>query len=1144
MTNHNRDWRSFQSRWKRDSRLERFLFWSVGIHLLLVLTIGLPIYLAQAQAKKLTPEQLEVVEKQQEKKKELVEEAEEEIREMLKEELAKEQLQEFYQELTEELPPELAEEYWEELFPELEGELEDLAELLEDLENFEPLKAKERIDELKEQIIDKLAKKVAGNQMEPVRKQMLAEVKKIAKNLAAQLNKDIDERVAKPVASDLARALNLEARNAQGAIQRAEAQLKSAIASVKGVDKNLERQQTQLAKTAQALADAKAKNDRGAIMQHQKVARSQRQGLLNAAKAMERAQASLDTIVNGKNGLAPRMPATAEMIQKAGATQGEEAKKLIRDVADQTTTYKLDEGVKNAKAARDKIAQMLGDLEKAQAALQLRDATLKTDQLTRALQDQEKSLAEAGKETNEQAKAKKMSGEESKLTLAEKNAGALGEKVKELDATLQRLVTGGQINKTKDDPLAKLEQTKSTAQKTEKALGEGKALLQAKKEKDTLAKLKEAQANLLQMRNNLTAMESRLQLKSAATPERLLAQLRELGQNELAKQVQKEFEKSVNKEVLETLQKRIQDAIAKRLKEQPGTTDKLVKEVQKEANGILQKELIGKIKAGEKFAEATGKHLPNPLAKLNAENASLTPLVQDLSAKANASATKILNRVLPQLARSTTARMSVTLGKPKTSFDAQQTALLNRLAQAKNLLAQNRKDLLGRANVAALGAARNRYRDRLQGVRRFGSYGLDVKEYQKMVEHLKDRKQITGQAIERRVVQGETSKAEEQSGIRPALIMLTKPDEKKKDEKPKEREIAKPEFNTHRFSGAPLIPEGSIKIDGDLSDWKDIPRMELDPVKKSASPVPKLNPPPAHQTAYVAYTRSELLIAVDVVDLSGALENHRPVKAFWENDAIEVYLDALNTKSKSRGEAHVHQFFAFPFGHKDDPTTPCYESRMLSGQPWTRVPYKPDQMKRAGKKTAKGWTLELLIPLKEIRKGILQPGRTLGYNLQIDTGTGVYYYWTAAKRVRPSMGPITWGDLQLLGSDAKIELLDEGGEKIATNVVPGQPVRVRVIDPDMNLKDDDREKISVTLRTPTGESETLILEEEKDRPGSFLGSIATELSIGTSNPKVLEVLEGETVTAEYVDQVRAYGERNVPVKTTFTVSSFGARLRK
>jgi hypothetical protein len=432
----------------------------------------------------------------------------------------------------------------------------------------------------------------------------------------------------------------------------------------------------------------------------------------------------------------------------------------------------------------------------------------------------------------------------------------------------------------------------------------------------------------------------------------------------------------------------------------------------------------------------------------------------------------------------------------------------------------------------------------MSGLSRLGDYDVPTEAYRKLVQTLKERGQLTGEEILRQGASGEKSTAEEQAGPQPRFIAApdlsteeTPASPERKDEPAKPREI--------RFAPVPFLADDAIKIDGDLADWKGVAPLSLDLAQVGSKR--KRTEADAMQTAYLAYSPRGLLVAVDVVDTSGKLDDRAPLAQFWLNDCLEVYIDTLNTKYSRRGEMNTHQFFAFPFEHRESPGIGGFESKCTTqGQRvvWEEpVPHRQDLLPRVGKKTEKGWTIEMLIPRTLLRRGEMQPGRILGFNLQIDVGhLDRYYYWTCLDGVKTSEHPNVWGDIQLLGSDAKIELVGADGKETLRAIVPGQPVRVRVTDPDMNLDERKKDKVSVTLRAASGESETLILEETEVSSGVFVGALASRLNIGSRQPSTLQVFEGEKVTAEYIDQVRRTPERNVPVRASFAVSSIGTQV--
>lgn len=334
----------------------------------------------------------------------------------------------------------------------------------------------------------------------------------------------------------------------------------------------------------------------------------------------------------------------------------------------------------------------------------------------------------------------------------------------------------------------------------------------------------------------------------------------------------------------------------------------------------------------------------------------------------------------------------------------------------------------------------------------------------------------------------------------------------------------------------PFVADDAVKVDGDLADWKGVPVALLTAVKRGALTKKVVASPPTVKS-YFAYTRKGILVAVDAVDTSGALENDIPPSrgkwSFWNNDALEVFIDTLNQGNRKRGEPNAHQFVALPFGTPDDKGTGGYESKILFGkngrtQEWSIVPYPASGergLRRAAKKTATGWALEVFIPRAILREGELKPGVSVGFELQLDTGTNVFYHWACTRpKDRASTRPDLWAEVVLGGTDGRVELLGADG-KPTSKFTEGNPITVRVTDADVNLDPAVREKAAVTL-WGAGKSKALSLEETGPDTGIFVGTLKEGFAAGSGK---------ENLTVEYVDWVRANGQRDVPLRVTFAV---------
>jgi len=329
-----------------------------------------------------------------------------------------------------------------------------------------------------------------------------------------------------------------------------------------------------------------------------------------------------------------------------------------------------------------------------------------------------------------------------------------------------------------------------------------------------------------------------------------------------------------------------------------------------------------------------------------------------------------------------------------------------------------------------------------------------------------------------------------------------------------------------------LVANDAIRIDGDLGDWKDIEPALLHPVERGRPTKPVVHRPKS-QKAYFAYSVNGVYIAVDVVDTSGVLENSgKPDKgmwAFWDCDAVEVFIDTAGARPRERGDPSSHQFFALPFATSKEPGVGGYESRILRNKAgrtdWTIVAFPDTVVQRAAKKTADGWAMELFIPKSCLREPDLKAGKTIGFEMQLDSGTNLYYFWACQDPlVQVSTHPQRWGELLLAGTDGTMEVLDANHQPIKA-FSPGQTLHIRVTD-----RDASPGKLDVVVRTKSGARLAIALQEKVVGSGVFAADLPTRLKARQpSDPPFLDVETNDVITIEYVDAIRANGERKVPV---------------
>lgn len=345
----------------------------------------------------------------------------------------------------------------------------------------------------------------------------------------------------------------------------------------------------------------------------------------------------------------------------------------------------------------------------------------------------------------------------------------------------------------------------------------------------------------------------------------------------------------------------------------------------------------------------------------------------------------------------------------------------------------------------------------------------------------------------------------------------------------------KPTFQTIRFASVPCVDKPPV-IDGDAADWAAIPAQELLPEGGSG---------PERQTLKLSWDPGGVNVLA-VLAWPGHPLKKAGVGGFWTGDSLEVWIDGLNSKEQVRDVRAGQQFWGWPAGCADDPSLVAGESRKPRNQGYQFTAFKADQLPTAGRVTGDGWTIEMRIPASLIRNADLTPGRLLGFNAYLGTGsTDRNYYWATGKGAQTWEHPNTWGDLLLAGSDGTLEMVDEQGKPLTRALAVGQPLRLVVKDRDMDLRPDARDQVLATVRTKRGTSRTAVLDETGPSTGVFTGALGTALALDEDPAGgSLGAYEGERAEAVYIDQARANGARNAEVRLPIAFGSAVALTRR
>lgn len=199
----------------------------------------------------------------------------------------------------------------------------------------------------------------------------------------------------------------------------------------------------------------------------------------------------------------------------------------------------------------------------------------------------------------------------------------------------------------------------------------------------------------------------------------------------------------------------------------------------------------------------------------------------------------------------------------------------------------------------------------------------------------------------------------------------------------------------------------------------------------------------------------------------------------------------------------------------------------------------------ASKNIPGAYQIEIFIPQAVLHGPKFEAGKYLGFQIAFNSvkgNTGAAW----ALRVHHSWErPDTWGDVLLLGSDADITCVkDDAGEKPLDIIVPGESLRVKIHDPDMNIDPRFKDQIVCQAIGSGGVASMLVLGETEADSGIFIGGVDTNSAyIGFQDGK-LPIEPGQSVRVLYLDQRRDYGEARKKVEHSIPVSWPTLRLSK
>lgn len=402
----------------------------------------------------------------------------------------------------------------------------------------------------------------------------------------------------------------------------------------------------------------------------------------------------------------------------------------------------------------------------------------------------------------------------------------------------------------------------------------------------------------------------------------------------------------------------------------------------------------------------------------------------------------------------------------------------------------------------------------------------NLEAYRKFMEDMRNRLNPDNYYTEEQPVEGLDSQAQMTAAEGPALIFIEKPTgEAARKEEPQaaQRTVPQPTFVTKAF-GAAAMMEKPVVIDGDLSDWGEL-RHPLTAQYQATE-----NKVPGGPEVYVRWSPEGLYFAYTIKDPTGI----QPcAEKSWSGDCMELMLDTANTRWKEAYMNPTAQKLDFtPFGFRGTKVSVVEVGRGLRGKSMA-LDY-PDATgvlgKSAGKLVPGGYSVEIFLSRRALAKALLMPGKYIAMNYSVDTNYGdAGYQWSASQFIQTWQKPDTWGDVLLLGSDAKLRFF-ESRDPAAPDLkalVPNDPMGVEVQDADMNINYLKADRVAAQLvDKELGTTLLVVLKETGPSTGIFRGTVSTQPHFQPPQPSTLNTRSGDAIEMTYVDARSEYGEKN------------------
>lgn len=339
----------------------------------------------------------------------------------------------------------------------------------------------------------------------------------------------------------------------------------------------------------------------------------------------------------------------------------------------------------------------------------------------------------------------------------------------------------------------------------------------------------------------------------------------------------------------------------------------------------------------------------------------------------------------------------------------------------------------------------------------------------------------------------------------------------------KKRSIPNNPYNSSSYSAINYITN-EVVIDGNVGEW--INQTKPLKMKYFAQNPEKVD---TGVEVYMGYSSEGIYFAYSLTDSQISIPKSRTPHS---GDVMEFWIDMSFTRNKiMRENEFAHQFVFCPFGMESEEGIKPYSfAEMGRGfrdmKMYNAYIDKSSRIYTKGKKTREGYTVEAFLPKNRLSKPILLPGMTIIANISVNS-VASSMQWSASKSTGTWDKPDTWGDIKLLGTDASLSFLGKDYKEI-DYTYQGAILIMRIIDKDMNIRYNDKDRIFATLSVKSVSGElSVILEENENNSGIFYASVNLNPFFSEASKSAIGVREGDILTLKYSDVCALFGEENI-----------------